>query len=835
MNSILPRHLSLASVRAFALVVCTSFLVVACGGGSDKPAGSSSSSSSSSSGGTVTYTVGGTITGLAASGLVLTETTSGGTASPASGDTTFTIAPAVNSGSSYAVTVTTQPATQTCVVTGGTGTASANVTSVVVTCTTNTVTIGGTITGLTASGLVLTETTSTGTASPASGDTTFTIAPAVNVGSSYAVTVTTQPTNQTCVVTGGTGTASANVTSVVVTCATNTVTVGGTITGLAGSGLVLTETTSAGTAHPAAAATSFTIAPPVNVGSAYTVTVTAQPINPSQTCVASTNTGTANANVTNVLVTCTTNTGTVGGTISGLTGTGLIMRDTANGNHQVTVLANATTFAISPAIPSGTAYTVVAFAQPNTPTQSCVVTNGTGTVGVGNVTSVVVTCTTTPFTIGGTLSGLNGNSVTLTDSVSGHTKTVSANGAYTFTQQVNSGIGYNVTVTTQPTGPAQFCTVTGGVGTVTNATVNNINVSCKNVGRRVFVANPFDSTNGSVAAFTINPATGALTAVAGSPFLSGGPDFGPTALALDPSGNFLYVANQGTPPPAATPVGAGISTYSIAGNGVLTADSVVGSPFSTGGVQNSPDALVIDPAGPYLYAASNDAPTGTVEGFSIAAGILTPLNSQTSGNVPFSIAIDTTNHVVWAPNVFDGAISEFTLTAGALSAPNYSGALTNPFAVAVDPTGTYVYITDNTANTVTEFTYSTITGSLTAGAGITTGAASVPTGIAIDPSGAFLYVSDSGTGKVSAFTINPANGHLTAIAGSPFTASGTASPTTPTALAVDPSSQFLYVANGDAGTISVFKITAGTGVLTAVNLAVNCISAGGGPQAIIIQ
>ena len=825
MHSSLSRRLSLASVRAFALVVCTSFLVVACGGGSDKPAA------------TVTYTIGGTITGLSASGLVLTETTSGATASPASGDTTFTLAPAVNSGSAYAVTVTTQPTNETCVVASGTGTASANVTSVAITCTTNTVTVGGTITGLTASGLVLTETTSGATASPASGATTFTIAPAVNAGSAYAVTVTTQPTNQTCVVTAGTGTASANVTNVVVTC-TSTVTIGGTITGLAGSGLVLTETTSAGTATPAAAATSFTIAPRVNKGSAYTVSVTTQPINPSQTCVATTNTGTANANVTNVVVTCTTNTFTVGGTITGLTGTGLIMRDTANGNHQVTVLANATTFTITPAIPSGSTYTVVAFAQPSTPTQSCVVTNGTGTVGAANVTSVVVTCTTTPFTIGGTLTGLNGASVTLTDSVSTHTKTVSANGAYTFTQQVNSGTGYNVTVTTQPAGPVQFCTVTNGTGTVTTATVNNINVSCKNVGIHVFAANPFDGAAGTVAAFTINPATGALTAAAGSPYAATGTDFGPTALALDPGGTFLYVANQGTPPAAPTPVGAGIRTYGIGAGGVLTAGGVWAA---TGlSAQNSPDALVIDPAGPYLFAGSNDTAgvctCGTVEGFTIVAGVLTLINSQTSGNVPFSVAVDPANKFVWAPNVFDGAISEYTLTAGSLSTPNFDGSMTNPYAVAVHPTGLFVYITDNTANTVQKFTYSATTGILTAaGAAVSTGAPSKPQGIAIDPTGAFLYISDSGTGKVSAFTINAANGNLTAIAGSPFTASGTASPNTATALAVDPSSQFLYVANGDAGTISVFKITAATGVLAAVGAPVSSVSGGGGPQSIVVQ
>jgi DNA-binding beta-propeller fold protein YncE len=110
-----------------------------------------------------------------------------------------------------------------------------------------------------------------------------------------------------------------------------------------------------------------------------------------------------------------------------------------------------------------------------------------------------------------------------------------------------------------------------------------------------------------------------------------------------------------------------------------------------------------------------------------------------------------------------------------------------------------------------------------------------PQGIAIDPTGSFLYVSNSGDGTVSAYTINATSGALTVVPGSPFTASGTASTITPTALAIDPSSQYLYVANGDAGTISVFTITPVTGVLIPGNLAVPCIIGGGGPQAIVVQ
>ena len=78
------------------------------------------------------------------------------------------------------------------------------------------------------------------------------------------------------------------------------------------------------------------------------------------------------------------------------------------------------------------------------------------------------------------------------------------------------------------------------------------------------------------------------------------------------------------------------------------------------------------------------------------------------------------------------------------------------------------------------------------------------------PTGTFLYVSNNGDGTVSAFTIDPTTGHLTSVhAAYPTGATTIPSTATPTELAVDPSGQYLYVANGDDGTISVFKITAG--------------------------
>ena len=329
---------------------------------------------------------------------------------------------------------------------------------------------------------------------------------------------------------------------------TTSFTVGGTITGLKGTGLVLKDSTNAHQVTVAANATTFTITPGIASGTAYSVSVLTQPTGPSQTCtVTSGATGTATANVTNVAVTCTTNTYTVGGTIAGLTASGLVLKDSVS-NHTATVAANATTFTLSPAVNSGTAYNVSVLTQPTS--QTCAVTGGSGTVTNAAVTSVAVTCTTSTFTVSGTISGLTGTGLVLKDTVNNHQTTVAANATtFTISPGVASGGTYAVSVLTQPSTPAQFCRVTAGSGNITGANVTSVAVKCTNVGQVVFAANTYDNGPGSLASFTIDPATGALTATTGiptTPAIVPTTDQGPMGLAVDPTGNFLYVANQGT-------------------------------------------------------------------------------------------------------------------------------------------------------------------------------------------------------------------------------------------------------------------------------------------------
>ena len=92
----------------------------------------------------------------------------------------------------------------------------------------------------------------------------------------------------------------------------------------------------------------------------------------------------------------------VGGTVRGLRGTGLVLQQGGDGNLRV---AGDGPFAFADPVASGAPYAVTILAQPTRPTQTCVVTNGSGTVAAANITSVQVACTTNSFTIGGQVTG----------------------------------------------------------------------------------------------------------------------------------------------------------------------------------------------------------------------------------------------------------------------------------------------------------------------------------------------------------------------------------------------------------------------------------------------
>jgi hypothetical protein len=110
-----------------------------------------------------------------------------------------------------------------------------------------------------------------------------------------------------------------------------------------------------------------------------------------QSCSVAGGTGTiAGANVTNVSVNCVANTYTVGGTVSGLSGT-LVLQN--NGANNLTIAVNGP-FTFSTALANASPYKVTVLTQPSG--QTCTVSNGVGTVSGASVTNVGVTCSNNP-------------------------------------------------------------------------------------------------------------------------------------------------------------------------------------------------------------------------------------------------------------------------------------------------------------------------------------------------------------------------------------------------------------------------------------------------------
>ena len=83
---------------------------------------------------------------------------------------------------------------------------------------------------------------------------------------------------------------------------------------------------------------------------------------------------------------------------------------------------------------------------------------------------------TPTFTIGGTVEGLRGSGLVLTDR--GTELPVSADGRFTFPGTDLAGESYDIEVRTQPHGPDQVCTVDHGLGTVAGADVADVAVHC---------------------------------------------------------------------------------------------------------------------------------------------------------------------------------------------------------------------------------------------------------------------------------------------------------------------------------------------------------------------
>ena len=819
------------------LAACAAVLLTACTGGVHQ-------SSSNGTTGSTQYTVGGTVSGLSGSGLVLASST--GETLPIAANGSFTFKTTFPTGNPYYVLVLTQPSspTQTCLANNGSGTVDdASVTAITVVCTNKTVAtdaIGGLVVGVTGSGLVLQNNGTDNLAVAADGS--FKFPTALPSGSQYDVSVLSPPINpyEDCVVLNGKGTtADSDITSIAVACTVNTsttYTIGGTVTGVSGT-LVLEDNGRDDLTITANGPFTFPLAIPS--GSSYDVTTKSANGAQSQACTFTNATGMVDdSNITNVTIVCTANT-SLQAAVSGLSGSGLVLQDTVNGDT-VAVSANGTA-TFSAGIASGGSYNVIVATQPTNPSQTCVVTNGAGT-GVTGAT-VTVTCTTNTYTVGGVVTGLpdpsSGATLNLVLQNNGGdaitiAPTATSPVTFNFATPVASGSAYSVTVASQPGTSTSFgapgvvqtstvCVVAQGTGagTVTTGNVTNVVVNCVRPLGFAYVTNSADNT---VSPYIIDSNTGALLQ-SGPPVSAGN---APSSVAATDDGSSqLYVSNSGSND---------LSGYLIDPNtGALTA--MAGSPFALG--LNAPSSVAVYDAvtsGLYVTNAGN----GTISAFTTNTA---PTSFPAIANSPYTARAGATaglfffggagSNLIWYYLEADAANNSVSAWAadpetGTLTlAPNSPAATapgTTPDSVAAIQTflpgvGTvdYVYVANSGTNTISTFSMDTQNGALTL-----QGAVNTVAGLqSVLISGTYLLATTSQ--GVLAYATGT-NGALTPVSATPYAAGAGPGP-------LAAISNYVYVINTVDQTVSVFTQNQTTGVLTPVAVTV---PTGRAPTSIVV-
>jgi 6-phosphogluconolactonase (cycloisomerase 2 family) len=499
----------------------------------------------------------------------------------------------------------------------------------------------------------------------------------------------------------------------------------------------------------------------------------------------------------------------IGGTVTGLTGSGLVLQTNA-GDVVPVPAAGAFTFANQ--LGSGAAYSVSVKTQPSAPAQTCIVTNGSGTVGTANITNVAVACpTVATYTVGGTVSGLVGSGLTL--EICTHAagpgggltfchnqKQIGADGVFTLDSSYSAGssnFAY-ISITQQPSSPPQDCVIGNAVVSAINDT--SVTVSCADYLAHFYVTNAVDNTllaysidattgvatvigaptvtgaspyaifgfkfadkkyvfvgdedSNDVSAFAVDPTTGALTAVPGSPFAAG---TDPQAMVFDGIES-LYVANAGSD---------NVSVYAIDGNtGALTP-----RPGSPGAVGTSPTSIISDPDGSQIYVA-NHGGSNDISEFGLGSP-LTLISSVPAGGNPLSLALGAGGKFVYSanPDAAHPSISGFSVDPGTGALSPLTG---SPFRllvshyIATDQTGAYLYVTSGAS--IVGYAIDAATGALTPLPGFPLATGANAYSITIDPTNRILYVTNDGAANVSGFTLDASTGALTPMAGSPFPA-----------------------------------------------------------------
>ena len=375
---------------------------------------------------------------------------------------------------------------------------------------------------------------------------------------------------------------------------------------------------------------------------------------------------------------------------------------------------------------------------------------------------------------------------------------------------------YVASVTSQSTHTFAVNTTTGALTLVENSNARHApifvaltsgNTAVTTRPKFVYQAN-FGSSN--LSAFSVDPATGTLAALAGSPFSIGG---SPASVATSPDGRFVFVADF---------TGNTIAAFLADTSGVLT--PVTGSPFA---VPSSPRDVWVDPSGLYLYVAHQSA-SDNLSMFNIdqSTGVLSLISGSplTVGSAPESLTMTPAGKYLVTGNTSSSDLTVLRSSGTGALGSIASSPFASPFYVrelAFDPTGKFLYapITSSfqgNSSVVAGYVQDGLTGALTPMTASPFSSGNNPVAAVADPTGRFLYVANFDGASIGMFSINRLTGALTPLSPATIACPGGGNPIS---LALDGSGKFLFVAQQGSVTTAVFKIDPNSGVLSPASTA----------------
>jgi 6-phosphogluconolactonase (cycloisomerase 2 family) len=263
------------------------------------------------------------------------------------------------------------------------------------------------------------------------------------------------------------------------------------------------------------------------------------------------------------------------------------------------------------------------------------------------------------------------------------------------------------------------------------------------------------STGGGITLYTINQSSGALTQ--GADIFA---DPAAEAIQVDPSGKWLLDASgTGT-----------LNAYPITASGTQDTSRSIQSPApSLASLTVEPGGIAISPNGALVSVALGT--TGT-QSFSFNANLASPIGAALPITKPFggngaaiAVAIDSQGRLyigetaAFNPTSNSGALRVFTIGANSLTefpyTTPYAPAGTGPHAILPDPTGDFVYVASGQSGSAGEITgYSVTSSALTAlTASVATG--TNPMSLAEDNTGSFVLVANNqGSTPIDAYTFD---------------------------------------------------------------------------------